>query len=383
MTPGRLSQRRSRNREHRESGTTRRPVLGRSTFLEPIRRFGNKNPKSALSPRKRVYSSRMLRYRATTPGEWETIIHKEFSNSEVSGIERDFTGDIDVLALPGGIWMGDLRAGMFDVEHDPKGRFRPVRDELMIVMHRSGATGQLRHRGRQSAVVRGGAVSVDLEKPYLFGYSSHLDQTILKLPRHLIAASCFDNAGLSRSMNAASSTRLLVSTLDELRLVSASLSMNEATTDRFRRMDLQRELEVLSLSLRDLVSFSFGGDRRIDLRTDPRAQAQLAKDFIEANYWNASIRSEDIAAVLRVSTRRLSKIFEASGTSPAAYLRDLRLDKATSLMDTADDAVTMTDIAYRVGFGDISTFGRAFKRRFGYAPSEHRTNSNGASPTAD
>lgn len=314
----------------------------------------------------------MLSYRATTPGQWETIIHKEFSHCEISGIERDFTGDIDVLALPGGIWLGDLSSGMFEVVHDPRGRFQPVRDELMIVIHRSGATGQLRHRGRRSAVTRGGAVSVDLEKPYLFGYSSHLDQTILKLPRHLVSASCFDNAGVFRALDAASSTRLLASTLDEVRLTSAALATTERGLDPYRRADLQRELELLSMSLRDLVSFSFGGDRRIDLRSDPRAQAQLAKDFIEANYWNPSIRSEDIAASLRVSTRRLSKIFEAAGTSPAAYLRDLRLDRAIALIDAADDATNVTEIAYRVGFGDISTFGRAFKKRFGYTPGERR-----------
>lgn len=319
-----------------------------------------------------VYTSRMLRYRATTPGQWETIIHKEFSQCEISGIERDFTGDIDVLSLPGGIWLGDLSSGTFEVLHDPKGRFRPVRDELMVVIHRAGATGQLRHRGRRSAVTRGGAVSVDLEKPYLFGYSSHLDQTILKLPRHLISASCFDNAGISRAMDATSSTRLMASTLDELRLVSAALTTADLPADPYKQADLRRELELLSMSLRDLVSFSFGGDRRIDLRADPRAQIQLAKDFLNANYWNASLRSEDVAASLRVSTRRLSKIFEPTGTSPAAYLREIRLDKAIALMDSADDAPNMTDVAYRVGFGDISTFGRAFKKRFGYTPGERR-----------
>lgn len=315
----------------------------------------------------------MLRYRATSPGQWEGILRKEFSTCELSGIEDDFTGNINVHVLPGGIWFGDLKSGTFKVLHDPRGRFRPIRDELMIVIHHQGSTGQLRHRGRQQPVVRGGAVSVDLEKPYLFGYSSSLDQTILKIPRHLVPATCFDNAGVARNIGATSSTRLLASTLDEIRLVNAALDAPERGFAGRTRTDLHRELEVLTMSLRDLTSYAFGGDGRIDLRSDPRAQVQLAKDYMEANYWNPSIRSEDIAESLRVSTRRLSKVFEAVGTSPAAYLRELRLDKAVLLLDAPAADFAITDIAYRVGFGDVSTFGRAFKKRFGRTPAEHRS----------
>ena len=320
----------------------------------------------------RVYTSRMLSYRATSAGQWEGIIRKEFATCELTGIEEDFTGTIDVLSLPGGIWFGDLVSGTFNVVHDPRGRFRPIRDDLMIVMHREGATGQLRHRGRQVPVVRSGAVSVDLEKPYHFGYSTAIDQTILKIPRHLVSAACFDNAGISRASNATSSMRLLTATLDELRIAQSSLDEAERAGDGWRISDTRRELEMMSMSVRDLVSYAFGGDKRIDLRNDPRAQVQLAKDFIDANYWNPSIRTDDIAASLRVSTRRLSTIFEAAGTSPAVYLRDLRLDKAVALIEGSDSTTSVADIAYRVGFGDISTFGRAFKKRFRSTPAEYR-----------
>ncbi len=317
----------------------------------------------------------MLRYRAESAEQWERIIREEFSRCELPGIEQEFTGDIDVLTLPGGIWFGELTSGLFNVAHDPRGRFRPTRDELMIVMHHKGQAGRLWHRGRRLPVVPGGAVSVDLYEPYHFGYSSSMDQSVLKIPRHLVSAACFEHAGLARNMAATSSARLMAATLEELRAVGTALESENASGDRADTTTLRHEFEMLSMSLRDLISYVFGRDQRIDLRHQPRAQVQLVKDFLEANYWNPSIRSDDIAASLQVSTRQLSKIFKSENTTPVALLRDLRLDKAAALMASPNSELNLSDISHRVGFGDISTFGRAFKSRFGCTPAEYRSRS--------
>jgi AraC-like DNA-binding protein len=43
------------------------------------------------------------------------------------------------------------------------------------------------------------------------------------------------------------------------------------------------------------------------------------------------------------------------------------------LQDRRFDDRTISSIAYAVGFGDLSYFNRAFRRRYGYSPSDVRS----------
>ena len=48
------------------------------------------------------------------------------------------------------------------------------------------------------------------------------------------------------------------------------------------------------------------------------------------------------------------------------------------LMDPACDAMRISDIAFAVGFGDLTTFNRAFRRRYGDTPRALRHGRNEA-----
>ena len=58
------------------------------------------------------------------------------------------------------------------------------------------------------------------------------------------------------------------------------------------------------------------------------------------------------------------------GVTPHQYLVRSRLRHAARRL--AEDDSTITDIAYDVGFGDLSYFNRAFRRRYGASPSDVR-----------
>jgi transcriptional regulator GlxA family with amidase domain len=62
----------------------------------------------------------------------------------------------------------------------------------------------------------------------------------------------------------------------------------------------------------------------------------------------------------------------ATGETPGAHQRRLRLDRAAWLLLTSQ--VTVLDIALETGFGSHETFTRAFRRRFGETPSSFRKN---------
>ena len=64
------------------------------------------------------------------------------------------------------------------------------------------------------------------------------------------------------------------------------------------------------------------------------------------------------------------------GITPHQYLVRSRLRRAARLL--ADDEKPVTDIAYDVGFGDLSNFVRTFHRAAGVSPGKFRQASRGS-----
>jgi AraC-like DNA-binding protein len=74
-----------------------------------------------------------------------------------------------------------------------------------------------------------------------------------------------------------------------------------------------------------------------------------------------------------ISARYITQLFSADGTSFADFVLQQRLIAAhLMLSDTRFADRTISAIAFEVGFGDVSYFNRAFRRRYGMKPSEVR-----------
>lgn len=82
----------------------------------------------------------------------------------------------------------------------------------------------------------------------------------------------------------------------------------------------------------------------------------------------------DLGALARIaglSPRQLNRLFRAElGRSTMGYYRDLRLDKAQSLL--RNSPLSLTEIALACGFASSSHFSRAYAASFGQPPSAYR-----------
>jgi len=77
-----------------------------------------------------------------------------------------------------------------------------------------------------------------------------------------------------------------------------------------------------------------------------------------------------LASLLGVSVRTVFSAFAAIGLTPAEYIRRQRIEAAEARLSSS--GVSVTDIAISVGFADVTTFARCFKRRHGVTPSQWR-----------
>ena len=106
------------------------------------------------------------------------------------------------------------------------------------------------------------------------------------------------------------------------------------------------------------------------LRSDPRLNK--AVKIMEANLdepWTL----KRLAETMGVSSRTLHDLFVGSmGVSPGAYGLNLRLQAARKMV--SDTSRSMQDIGERCGFSSLSTFSRAFRKRYGISPKQMRLN---------
>ncbi|MBC6438811.1 MAG: helix-turn-helix domain-containing protein [Rhodospirillales bacterium] len=83
------------------------------------------------------------------------------------------------------------------------------------------------------------------------------------------------------------------------------------------------------------------------------------------------LRLTELCRKLEIDERRLRRLFrKALGVSPMRYYQALRLTEARYMLVGTDMAVT--DVALACGFDDPSSFARAFRGHFGFAPSTQR-----------
>ncbi|MEH2622004.1 AraC family transcriptional regulator of adaptative response/methylated-DNA-[protein]-cysteine methyltransferase [Bradyrhizobium sp. AZCC 1719] len=83
-----------------------------------------------------------------------------------------------------------------------------------------------------------------------------------------------------------------------------------------------------------------------------------------------------LAEKLGITSRHLGRLFERHvGASPQQVANTRRIQCAKRLLDTTDD--TMTEIAFRAGFGSVRRFNAAFAELYGRPPSSVRATSRG------
>lgn len=102
-----------------------------------------------------------------------------------------------------------------------------------------------------------------------------------------------------------------------------------------------------------------------------KSRINRAFDYIEANI-HKSFTLQELADVANFSKFHFNRIFYGTvGETPFQFITRIRLEKAASLLNTSPSD-SISDIAFKCGFTDISIFSRNFKSFFGISASEYR-----------
>lgn len=96
-------------------------------------------------------------------------------------------------------------------------------------------------------------------------------------------------------------------------------------------------------------------------------------NVIHAQMSREDINMEHIAAALSISRKQLrTRVMDITGMTPVAFALQVRLNYARRLISTQN--ISLTEIAIKCGFQNISHFSKAFKQQFGVSPTQFRKN---------
>jgi AraC-like DNA-binding protein len=139
--------------------------------------------------------------------------------------------------------------------------------------------------------------------------------------------------------------------------------------DRYRPADARHLAAVTT----ELASALLIGHLDADLEPRPAGDAALLaaiRSYVDENLGDRTLSPATIAAAHHVSIRTLHRLFRASGTTVATWIRRRRLQRCRQ--ELVRDRRPVHAIAARWGFTDQAHFSRAFRAEYGVTPGRYR-----------
>jgi AraC-like DNA-binding protein len=240
------------------------------------------------------------------------------------------------------------------IEHD---------DVVMIAGFTSSY--EVHHLGRTLRMGCGEAVILTGAEPASFGGPEQNSVHLLRVPVRLLSPLVADLEGVYG--------RTVPADNPALRLLVAYFGiLDEAQT--FEVPELRRQAVT---HIHDLIALAIGATRdaaeTAKCRGASAARFRAIKHDISDRLGDSGLSTAAIAARHGIKPRYVQRLFERDGTTFTDYVLMQRLAFAHRLLsDPLRAGVKISTIALDAGFGDLSYFNRAFRRRYGAAPSELR-----------
>jgi AraC-like DNA-binding protein len=295
-------------------------------------------------------------------------VHAQAIARRAITVEVEEFGDVDVhlwrLGAPGHqVSVQRMRIGSPSVATRGPSMLGDGSDDVILHLQLSGPR-LLRQFGREAAVPTGGAV-----------FSWNAEASTIVLPQ---ATEFFSIALPHRSLRALAPGvedrlgRFVPpdhAVLGLLRRYLGLIDSDAASNDPVVGRAMGLHILDLAAHLTQAADGARGPGASSGLRA---ARLHALKQDIQDNL-AGDVSARALAQRHRVSPRYVHKLFETEGSSVSRYVLGLRLEAAgRKLGDPELRGRTIAEIAYAVGFGDIATFNRAFRERFGMTPGDAR-----------
>jgi AraC-like DNA-binding protein len=301
---------------------------------------------------------------------------QEFSGEELEDVARecfvptiartqpDFRGRValqeldEALTISRSQWGGPAST----VLTDRMAARAPGNDLMLFCVHLAGR-GHVHQHDRRAELPAGSGVLFEARRPWKGVAQTETRTLALRFSRELLPLRTAEITDCcARSMDPASpAMQMLSGYLGQLFELADDLTAPQ------RRDAGRSAVDLLAMALRDVTPSVPGGDGSAGVLLD------MMQMHVREHLADPHLRVEELARRHHMSVRHAYTLFERIGTTPGAYLREQRLLAALAMLSNPRYArLAVSSIAAAVGFLELSTFDRAFRRQYGMTPAGWR-----------
>jgi AraC-like DNA-binding protein len=244
------------------------------------------------------------------------------------------------------------------------------RDDLLIFCVHLSGTGRLRQHDRLAELSRGTGVLSEVRSPWELDFPVDTQSLTLQFPRGLLS--------LGRARVSDHCARTLDPKSPAMRLAAGYLGQLHGLVDELtgeQRIEAGRvAINLLSMAMRDgAQDGSHAAVGEVVLR--------MMQRYVQDHLADPQLSVTELALRHHISVRQVHALFARADLTPGAYIRQRRLAAAHEMLASARyDTSAVADIAAAVGFAELRTFERAFRRQYGTTPSNQRRESRAGVP---
>ena len=222
--------------------------------------------------------------------------------------------------------------------------------------------------GREVSLAPGDFAVYDTDRPYTLAFEAPHQILILVFPREMLCLPQHRVAGLTATRLPGEAGGMgaligpfLVKVAERL---DAADAPGPGTAIRLAGNVVDLLATVLAERLDTAPGEPGAGHRALMLRITA---------FIEEHLGDADLAPAQIAAAHHISLRQLHKLFHASGTTAAGWIRQRRLERCGhDLRDPRYATWPVAAVGARWGYPDPAHFSRLFKATYGMGPRDYR-----------
>lgn len=305
---------------------------------------------------------------AVKPGDsfdhWHHVTCRQFSLTECSkAADRHFRARVTIkqlgpLALSS-IWSATRDNEVIRVIRRPIDIRKDQRDCFMLWLMLEGTAG-LQQEGRYASVKSGDMVLQDQSRPFELELGAVSHAAMVMIPRPLLTCRLPAAQGMAAKRIAASSRMGPITGAFLQQLFAIDESIEATTGDATDRRLSASALDIISTMLQ-----AEAGQESVALL---ESRLNKVKEYMLARMHDCELDIDTIARGTSMAPRTLHRLFAREATTPIQWLWEQRLAASYRMLSEAKVA-RITEVAMNCGFKDVSHFSRAFRGRFGMAPS--------------
>jgi AraC-like DNA-binding protein len=294
---------------------------------------------------------------------WQDIVSRTYFPLELSFAGgHDFRGSLGAWSLGPVSVSRNVSDGLLYRRHER--HLLSEREESFLITVPELAEIHFEQDGRDVRCRPGAFLIERSHLPYEFSHRDPAALWVLKVPSAVLRARISRPERLA-TLQFDASRSLGALFVDTLRLTGA----------RIEEMD-ENARSLVGKHLVDLLAMAIEADERVLLgqATSVRnAHLYRCEHFIRTHLDDIRLSPQMVADGCGISLRYLHQIFEGEGITVCAYIRNQRLLMCDTMLRDPGCRKSISEIAYKWGFGDQAQFSRNYRSRFGCTPSEART----------